>query len=100
MPRPWQVGQAPFELTEKSRPLWPREWSRATVLTSGYGHGVAITPLHLASAYAALVNGGVWRPATLLKVGKPSAGRRVYSEETSLKMRKLLRMIVVAGTGR
>jgi cell division protein FtsI (penicillin-binding protein 3) len=31
----------------------------------GYGHGIAVTPLHLASAYAALVNGGIWRPATL-----------------------------------
>ena len=57
-----------IELREKGRTLWPREWSRATVLTSGFGHGIAVTPLHLASAYAALVNGGVWRPATLLKV--------------------------------
>ena len=37
-------------------------------MTAGYGHGIAVTPLHLASAYAALVNGGIWRPATLLKV--------------------------------
>jgi cell division protein FtsI (penicillin-binding protein 3) len=85
---------------EKAHPLFPREWSRATVLTSGFGHGLAVSPLHLASAYAALVNGGIWRPATLLKVGKPSAGRRVYSEQTSFTMRKLLRMVVLAGTGR
>jgi cell division protein FtsI (penicillin-binding protein 3) len=85
---------------EKGRPLYPRDWSRATVLTSGFGHGLAVSPLHLASAYAALVNGGIWRPATLMKVKNPAAGRRVYSEETSLKMRKLLRMIVLEGTGR
>jgi cell division protein FtsI (penicillin-binding protein 3) len=85
---------------EKGRPLFPRDWSRATVLTSGYGHGVAVSPLHLASAYAALVNGGVWRPATLLKVSNAPQGRRVYSEETSIAMRKLLRMIVLEGTGR
>jgi len=85
---------------EKARPLYPREWSRATVLTSGFGHGIAVSPLHLASAYAALVNGGIWRPATLLKVDRPVAGRRVYSEQTSATMRKLLRMIVLAGTGR
>ncbi|QAY77759.1 penicillin-binding protein 2 [Sphingosinicella sp. BN140058] len=85
---------------DKARPLFPREWSRATVLTSGFGHGVAVSPLHLASAYAALVNGGIWRPATLMKVSKPSAGRRVYAESTSLTMRKLLRMIVLTGTGR
>ncbi|HEY0087114.1 MAG TPA: penicillin-binding protein 2 [Allosphingosinicella sp.] len=85
---------------EKGRPLYPREWSRATVLTSGFGHGIAVSPLHLASAYAALVNGGIWRPATLMKVKNAPAGRRVYSEETSMTMRKLLRMIVLEGTGR
>jgi cell division protein FtsI (penicillin-binding protein 3) len=91
-----------IELKERSRPLWPREWSRATVLTSGFGHGIAVTPLHLASAYSALVNGGVWRPATLMRVapGHAAAGRRVYSEATSRRMRQLLRMIVTNGTGR
>jgi cell division protein FtsI (penicillin-binding protein 3) len=92
----------PIELRERSRTLWPRDWSRATVLTSGFGHGFAITPLHLASAYATLVNGGVWRPATLMKVepGRVPPGRRVYSEQTSHRMRQLLRLIVTNGTGR
>jgi cell division protein FtsI (penicillin-binding protein 3) len=91
-----------IELHEKSQPLWPSQWSRATVLTGSFGHGVAITPLHLASAYAALVNGGVWRPATLLKLapGKAPSGRRVYSEETSSTMRKLLRVNVLHGGGK
>jgi cell division protein FtsI (penicillin-binding protein 3) len=92
---------AHIELPEKGRTLWPREWSRATVLTSAYGHGVAVTPLHLASAYATLVNGGVWRPATLMKIhGKAPQGRRVYSEATSARMRQLLRLIVTMGTGK
>jgi cell division protein FtsI (penicillin-binding protein 3) len=91
---------AHVELDQKGRPLWPRDWGRATVLTSGYGHGVAITPLHLASAYAALVNGGIWRPATLLKTDRAAQGRRVYSEETSRRMRQLLRLIVLEGTGK
>ena len=52
---------APIEI-ERGRPLWPRDWGRLTVMTSGYGHGVAISPLHLASAYAALVNGGICGP--------------------------------------
>jgi cell division protein FtsI (penicillin-binding protein 3) len=72
------------------------------LLTSSYGHGVAITPLHLAGAYAALVNGGVWRPATLLKTdpAKAPEGRRVFSEETSYKMRKMLRLVVMHGSGK
>lgn len=87
---------------EKSRPLWPGFWARTTTMTTAYGHGIAVTPLHLASAYAALVNGGVWRPATMLRVepGKAAKGRRVISEATSARMRQLLRLIVTEGTGK
>ncbi|HEV2746219.1 MAG TPA: penicillin-binding protein 2 [Allosphingosinicella sp.] len=91
---------AHIELDQKGKTLWPHNWGRATVLTSAYGHGVAITPLHLASAYAALVNGGIWRPATLTRLKNAPQGRRVYSEATSFRMRQLLRMIVKEGTGR
>ncbi len=91
-----------IELREKQRPLWPTYWARVSVMTSGYGHGIAVTPLHLASAYAALVNGGTWRPATMLRVepGKASAGRRVLAQTTSDRMRQLLRLVVLDGTGR
>ena len=91
-----------IEINERTDTIWPSDWSRATVMTSGFGHGVAITPLHLASAYAALVNGGIWRPTTLMRLepGRAPAGRRVYSEATSLRIRQMLRMIVLYGTGR
>ena len=96
-------NEAPqIELRERTRPLWPADWGRLTVMTSGYGHGVAVTPLHLASAYAALVNGGIWRPATLMRVapGHGVSGRRVYSPATSYRMRQMLRLVVQQGTGR
>ena len=93
---------APDIELEKSRPLWPKFWARTTTMTTAYGHGIAVTPLHLASAYSSLVNGGIWRPATMLKVGpgKEARGRRVFSEATSARMRQLLRLIVTHGTGR
>jgi cell division protein FtsI (penicillin-binding protein 3) len=92
---------APIEI-ERGRPIWPRDWGRATVMTSGFGHGLAISPLHLALAYAALVNGGTLRPATLLKVepGHAAPGRRVFQESTSYRIRQLLRLVVMRGTGR
>lgn len=91
-----------IELHERARPLWPSNWGRVTNMTVAYGHGIAVTPLHLASAYAALVNGGIWRPATLrrLKPDEVPEGRRVFTAATSARMRQLLRMIVSAGTGR
>jgi cell division protein FtsI (penicillin-binding protein 3) len=91
-----------IELREKGRPLWPTFWARTTVMTTAYGHGIAVTPLHLASAYAAMINGGIWRPSTLLKVepGRAPKGRRVISEATSHRMRQMMRLIVQEGTGR
>lgn len=91
-----------IEIKERAFPLWPREWGRLTTMTTSYGHGIAVTPLHLASAYAALVNGGIWRPATLVKLGDkaPPQGRRVFKASTSARMRQLLRLIVSDGTGR
>ncbi len=98
------MNERPYiELPARGFPLWPTgEWSRITTMTVSFGHGIAVTPLHLASAYAALVNGGVWRPATLEKLGPgmAPAGRRVFKASTSARMRQLLRMIVVDGTGR
>jgi len=91
-----------IELGERATTLWPSSWGRVTTMTTAYGHGIAVTPLHLASGYAALVNGGIWHPATLRKLSENEIpqGRRVFSAATSLRMRGLLRLIVAEGTGR
>ncbi|WP_225008504.1 peptidoglycan D,D-transpeptidase FtsI family protein [Novosphingobium percolationis] len=92
-----------IELPARGFPIWPKgDWARLTTMTVSYGHGMAVSPLHLAAAYAALVNGGVWRPATLYKIapGHVPEGRRVFKASTSARLRQLLRMIVVDGTGK
>ncbi|UYV17450.1 peptidoglycan D,D-transpeptidase FtsI family protein [Porphyrobacter sp. ULC335] len=98
------MDRRPFiELPAKGRPIWPQgPWSRVTNMTVSFGHGLAVTPLHLASAYAAMVNGGIWRPSTLLKLDPADVprGRRVFKESTSSKMRQMLRMISLYGTGK
>lgn len=93
---------ADIEVGGRAKPLWPKYWARTTTMTVAYGHGIAVTPLHLASAYAALVNGGVWRPATLMKRegAQVPKGRRVISKATSARMRQLMRLVVLKGTGR
>jgi cell division protein FtsI (penicillin-binding protein 3) len=93
-----------IELRERGRTLTPgSRWGPFETMTVGFGHGIAVTPLHLATGYATLFNGGVYHPATLLKVGAGHVvprGIRVFSEETSYKMRALLRLVVTDGTGR
>lgn len=91
-----------LELGARGKPLWPGFWARTTVMTTAYGHGIAVSQLHLANAYAAMVNGGIMRPATMLKLapGKTPAGHRVISEQTSMRMRQLMRLVVTMGTGK
>jgi cell division protein FtsI (penicillin-binding protein 3) len=98
------MNERPYiELPAKGFPIWASgDWPLLRGMTVGYGHGIAVTPLHLASAYAAMVNGGIWRPATLRKLTRSQvpAGERVFKASTSARMNQLLRMIAVYGTGR
>ncbi len=90
-----------IELDEIGKPHFPAHWREVNVMTIGFGHGISETPLQIASAGAALVNGGVLRQATLLKLppGYAPQGRQVISSKTSEQMRKLLRLVVQYGTG-
>ena len=91
-----------LELGARGKPLWPGFWARTTVMTTAYGHGIAVSQLHLANAYAALINGGIYHDATLLRrdPSQPIAGRRIISEATSARMRQLMRLVVTMGTGK
>ena len=92
-----------IELPAKGFPIWPGEkWPRLRSMTVSFGHGIAVTPLHLASAYATMVNGGVWRPATLRKLnpGEAPEGRRVFKASTSARMNQILRATAIYGTGK
>ena len=98
------LDKVEVELRERGRTLSPgANWNQIETMTVGYGHGIAVTPLHLASGYATLFNGGMYRPATLLKVDRnhpAGKARRVFSEDTSYKMRALLRLVITKGTGK
>ncbi|MBT8409193.1 MAG: penicillin-binding protein 2 [Alphaproteobacteria bacterium] len=90
----------PVELVEApgAKPLLPRNWSEISTMTISYGHGLSASPLHLASAYASLLNGGTKVTPTLLRQSAPEPGPRVVSERTSLIARDLLRQVVERGT--
>ncbi|MCB2109835.1 MAG: penicillin-binding protein 2 [Defluviimonas sp.] len=90
----------PVELVEASgaRPLRPAKWSEITTMTVSYGHGLAASPLHLAAAYSAMVNGGTLVRPTLRKRAEVSVGPRIISERTSAEIRKMMRLVVQHGT--
>jgi cell division protein FtsI (penicillin-binding protein 3) len=82
------------------KPIYPRLWSEISLYTISYGHGIAVTPLHLAMASAAIVNGGILYKPSFLKLDKQPEGERVIRESTSETMRTLLRNVVESGTGK
>jgi cell division protein FtsI (penicillin-binding protein 3) len=98
------LDKADIELKERGRPLTPgSRWGPFETMTIGYGQGIAVAPLQLAMGYATLFNGGIYHRPTILKIGPghpvPS-GKRVFTADTSYKMRSLLRLVVMKGTGK
>ncbi|MBS1096040.1 penicillin-binding protein 2 [Gluconobacter sphaericus] len=127
-------NRVPVELPEAGRPLVPasRNWGISTVMTVGFGHGVAEPPLAIVRGTAATVNGGILLKPTLVArdteddskpapdadaaqvrpvAYRPGAdsdeigaetpvGTRVLSEQTSVLLRKLLRLDVTMGSGK
>ena len=89
------------EIKESGNPLAPRQWHDLETMTVGYGHGIAVTPLQVAMAGAAIVNGGRLVHPTLVRRQSDELVpfTRVISEETSHEMRDLLRLVVTGGTG-
>ena len=95
------LDRAGIELPEIGMPHYPSDWKDVNTATIGFGHGIAVSPVHLAAAIAALVNGGLWHSPTLLAENeKPGKAVRVVSEATSHTIRQLLRLAVTHGTGR
>ena len=93
---------AAIELPEVGGPIVPSPWGKIHTMTIAFGHGIAVSPVQLVSAVAAIVNGGIMRPATLIRrgAGERDSGVRVISARTSERMRRLLRQVVAQGTGR
>ncbi|MGR3794143.1 peptidoglycan D,D-transpeptidase FtsI family protein [Vannielia sp. SX4] len=92
-PTPVEMVEAPT-----GKPLLPPNWSEISTMTISYGHGLSASPLHLATGYASLLNGGTRVYPTLVKQSAPKAGPRVVSERTSERSRVMLRKVVTEGT--
>ncbi len=94
--------RVPFELLENAKPQLQSEWQDITLVTVSYGHGISVTPLALAVAMGALLNGGEYIAPTIAKrsAANPAQPKRVVSEQTSQHIRDLMRFVVTDGTGK
>ena len=87
----------------------PHQWSGTTLQTLAYGYEVAVTPLQIAAAYAAVANNGeLMKPFVIAQVVDadgnrireqlPQRIRQVVSNETASLLSKALEGVVERGT--
>jgi cell division protein FtsI (penicillin-binding protein 3) len=80
------------------------KWSGSTIGNVPIGQGIAVTPIQLASAYAAIANGGVWRQPHLIDhmggaYATPKRRRRVVRRWVAQQVTSMLQNVVLDGTG-
>lgn len=80
------------------------EWSGSTIGTLPIGHGIAITPVQMAAAYATVANDGVWlQPHLVDRVGSkgrpPVVARRILTHRVARQVRRMMEDVVIEGTG-
>ena len=91
--------------------LMPREsWAPMADIYMSFGHGLAVTSLQLANAFAAVANGGVlYRPYIVAGSGRngvverkppPKALGRVLHPATARSVERLLEAVVETGTAK
>ncbi len=88
----------------------PRNWTELSLASISFGHEIAVTPIQMVSALAAIANGGnlmepritkaLIKNGQVVKQFKPEKIRRVISEKASLQMVEILKSVVKNGTGK
>ena len=84
--------------------LAEKRWSGSSIGNIPIGQGIAVTPIQMASAYAAIANRGVWvRPHLVDRVGASGpvrvAKRRIVSSWVASELMAMLKNVVAEGTG-
>lgn len=92
-PTPVEMIEAP-----SGAPLIQKNWSDLTTMTVSFGHGMSVSPLHLAAAYATIANNGKRVRPTLLTQKAPQDGPQVMSTAAARMSQDLLRRVVTEGT--
>jgi len=78
---------------------YPSNWSEISTMTISYGHGISSSPLHLAAAFASVLNGGLKVNPTLLKRnGNDKIRKRVIRSDVSQTLINILYQVVERGT--
>ena len=88
------------ELVETQKPLYPKNWGEVNSMTIAFGHGIALSPLHLITVVSGMLNGGMKNNPTLLKKNSSPSGERIISEKTAKQIAILMRLNVTEGANK
>jgi cell division protein FtsI (penicillin-binding protein 3) len=90
-----------IELPEVGEPILPTVWRKTDLMAMSYGHTIAVSPLQFVNAFNAIINGGKFQYSTLIKKEnyENNFSTEVISENTSKRIRKLLREVVRSNEG-
>ena len=78
-----------FGKTEKG--LMHANWGPVERATASFGHGIAVTPIHLLAAVNAVTNGGTYIYPTMVRNNtQPKSEELVVSSDTSAKIRNIM----------
>lgn len=91
-----------FPLEEQGIVPGVKDYSGSSIGNLPIGQGLAVTPIQMMAAYAAIANGGTLRTPRLIKSvdGEdvpPDAGHQVISEQTSAELRQMLEGVLGEG---
>jgi len=93
-------SRSPIELAGSARPLVPEQFDELHSATASYGHGIAVSPIAFASAFASLANAGeLIAPTILLAPERKRNPKRVMAAPTADLVTLMLREAVKDGTG-
>jgi len=95
------LGRISYDGPQTAAPLTPSDWGGLTSATVSYGHGLAVSPLAFAMAYAPFANGGYYLSPAVLEPVNPTRieKRAVMSGATARTVVGMLRETVLRGTG-
>ena len=89
-------GDAASDLPGESSGILPVRKRPIEHATMSYGYGFSATALQIARAYTVFATDGILLPVTIepKPAGYVASGERVYSAETALQVRQMLRKVV------
>lgn len=94
------LSKPKLEIPEMGAPIVNSRPTEATLISNSFGYAISISPFQTFRGVAAIMNDGQFRELTLLKQKMPVLGEPIVTKKTADQVKKLMRLVILEGTGR